>query len=731
MMPICLALFSGVAAAQPISVLRVNAPTEAIGDGVTPIRVQVTLDPAGPGELEGLKVDVSAGRVASKKELATGLMEVTLVPPRVVDAVVLTVETESRRGQRVTGEIRLLPSIAPTTVRVSNGPLDLRVPARMILGYDQQGIITFGARTLSPVTLYASAGTISAPQPDTGNRYQAVYRPPAEKLPRVVLIVAASADGSTVDFAPIQLYGRPLVSATSEPHATVLTRVAGTVYGPFRADRNGHVEHRVLAPPGVSEAYTVAQDALHNERTVRLKLGVSAVHESFAICPDTSEALFYFAVDADGNPRKDRTIRVESALGTLAPAQLTDGGYYLSPLALPPNVTLGEAVQLAAQIEGEADSRVTCHTTVAGEAPNRLRLSVTPESWVADSRQPLIVQADASYSGQRKSRAVPLQISADFGETSGFQEQTTALYQATWRLPAKLDGRRQAKLQVQTVGPRPVKAELVVALQPGPPTALKVIAQPAHLKADGHSEAQLVVQVVDAEGNPVDLAPEVVEAKGTISPFTAVSPGIFTATYRAPRSSALDHDEVIVRVGKTHTVGSVHIALAPASDRWRLWGAFGYATNFAKVHGPIGAAGGGVRLPLLREGVIVGADVAYSVSQTSELDATGTETVSINTTVVPISARATYELRLARLSPYLGVGAGLGIARVDVSSPSSGRFTRWTANPTLAGMAGTLVRLGPGSLLVEFLYRTISVSVPNISGNVGGLSASVGYVYEF
>lgn len=724
-------MFSALAFAQSIPVLIVNGPAEARGDGVTPIQVQVTLDPTGPREFEGLKVDVSAGRILSKKELVPGSVEVILVPPRVIEAAVLTVAIQSRSGKRGKAQVRLLPVIAQAETRASNGALDLQVPARLILGQDQQGIVSFRATSLSPITLYASAGTVSTPKRDTSNRYKAVYRPPAEKLPRVVLIVAASEDGSTVDFAPIRLYGRPLVSTISEPHATVLARVAGEVYGPFQADRRGRVELRVLAPPGVSEAQTVAQDAFHNERSVSLKLGVSAVHESFAICPAASESLFFFAVDAEGSPRKGLTVQVDSTLGKLSPPQFVDGGYYVSPLALPTDATLGQPARLTAQIEGESDSRVPCDMAVAGEAPIRLQLSVTPDTWIVDSGRPPRVHVHAFYEGKRTPRAATLLGSTDIGELSPFESPSVEHAEATWSLPANLGGRREAKLQVQTVGPRPVKSELVIQLRPGPPAGAKISAQPRLLKSDGRSESQLLVEVLDARGNPVDIAPEVVDAKGTVSRFTAVSIGTYVATYRAPRSSSLTHDDVRIRVGNTGTGASVHIDLTPASDRWRLWGALGYSTNLAKVRGPMAAVGGGVRLPILRDSVTVGADVGYSASQTSELDASGVEAVSIKTTVVPVFARVAYELRLSRFSPYLGVGGGLGMVHLDISSPSSGRFAGWNGRPAMMGMVGTLLRFGPGSALAEVSYRSITVSEPTVSGNVGGPSVTAGYLYEF
>jgi hypothetical protein len=68
---------------------------------------------------------------------------------------------------------------------------------------------------------------------------------------------------------------------------------------------------------------------------------------------------------------------------------------------------------------------------------------------------------------------------------------------------------------------------------------------------------------------------------------------------------------------------------------------------------------------------------------------------------------------------------------LDISSPSSGHFTHWNGCPAFVGMAGSLLRFGPGSALAEVTYRAIAVSEPTVDGNVGGLSVAAGYSYEF
>lgn len=722
---------SGVAVAgdRVSGALRLEGPTEVIGDGASPLQVRVKIASTGR-EPTRVTIGTNAGRIVSKRELERGMWEVTIVPPRVVEPMTLVVEAKARAGQRGKVGVRLLPAIARAELSESNGPLALRVPKYLILGHDEHAVVTFRGRSLSPIRLYASTGAIERPTSDGIHRYRAIFTPPADRLPRVAVIVAASEDGSVVDWAAIQLYGRPLVSAMSEPHATVTARVAGTEYGPLQADRRGRVDIRVLVPPGVAQGQTIARDAMGNERTVPLKLGVPAGHEEFAICPAASEGLYFFAVDASGAPRKGLPIRVESSLGALSKAQWSEGGYYALSLALPSNATLGQTIHLRAQIDAEKGSEVVCESTVVGEAPKGLRLSVVPKVWAASSATQVQVTAHASFSGERKPRTVPLLATASIGEVSPFYPRNPGLYEASWRIPAHFEGRDQAKLTVVTLGPRPVQGQVMVQLRPGPPSRLDVEVAPQRLNADGRSETRLTARVFDAHGNPADTALRVVDAKGGLSPFVRGSTGVYSSTYQAPRSSSLTKDDVTIRDQGDAMRSKVRIGLTPTSLPVRFWGAVGYSTNLALVQAPMGVAGVSVRLPALRERLAVGIDVGYLASRSSALDAAGTETAALATTLTPLSLRVTYELRVARFVPYFGFGAGVSLVHLDVSAPSAGTWTEWTARPLVAAMAGTLMRLGPGWALIEAGLRYIPVNEPFVSGNVGGLLGSAGYLYE-
>ncbi|HEY5955019.1 MAG TPA: hypothetical protein VIV60_00650, partial [Polyangiaceae bacterium] len=232
---------------QSRGALRVDAPAEVVGDGATPVVVRVSMDPFAVGNATGLTIELNAGRLGIQKVVESGVVDVTVVPPRVVEGIVWTIRVASRHGQQGKADIRLLPAIPKVEFHPSDGALHLHVPKHLILGRDEEALLSFHPSTVAPVTLVASAGSISSVQSEGRDGYKAIYRPPADKLPRVALIVAFSDDGAIVDWAPIQLFGSPLVSATSEPNATVLARVAGEEYGPVQADRRGRVELRVLA----------------------------------------------------------------------------------------------------------------------------------------------------------------------------------------------------------------------------------------------------------------------------------------------------------------------------------------------------------------------------------------------------------------------------------------------------------------------------------------------------
>lgn len=713
--------------------MTIDSPAEALGDGKTTILVPIRLPAAADAEeLEGISVDVNAGRVASKRvRLDAASLEVEIVPPRVIEPFGLVVEARSRHGQLAKAVIALSPALPINGVRVSNGPLGLQVPDQLVLGQDPQGTLSLRQSSLSPVIFYASAGTVSRSEKHEDGRLNAIYTPPEDKLPQVVLIVAASEDGALLDWAPIRLVGRPLLKTFSEPRAAILARVGGEDFGPIRSDRRGNVEIRVLAQPGVDAAQAVVRDAAGNERSLRLNLGVPNGTTVFSVCPPASEAFFFFAVDADGKPRPGLEIQATSSLGSLATPRHTEAGYYQAQLSLPGSAKLGEEFVLEGKILDEDDSRSRCATSVVGESPARIQLASASTEWVAGTGRSVRVVAKMAFSGVRKPRVVPLRAVAEFGEISPFVPQTVDTYQAEWRLPAQLMGRQKARLSVTTESAHPVQGELVLLLRPGAPATLKAAFETPSLKADGRSETQLIATVLDANGNPVDAKLEVNEGEGRLTPFATKSTGVYSATYEAPESATRTGDDITIRVASSSVMTGVHVALMPTFHRFRVWGGIGYSSNFGRVSGPMASIGAGLRLPWMGERLSAGLDASFLSSAMTTPDSSGQEEVTLRMTILPLAARVTYEFPFSRFKPYVGAGAGMGAVQVAYSSPSAGEYRHLRMPSLFLGNAGVLVRIGPGLAWFELAYRHMSLNMAEISGNVGGFSATAGYAYEF
>ena len=267
--------------------LEFEGPTTALGDGKSAIHLALRLSSAAGAEPGNLEVTTSAGRLSRLRPAGAGRFEFDFIPPRVVEEIRVRVEAIQLRP-RVTAaplEITVTPSLGSVDQTATGGPLDLRVPKRLILGHHTEAQVSLRSPDGVPIALTVSAGSITAPRLGADGVMRATYRPPEQRFPQVAILVAHSEDGGLLDWAPIQLVGRPLVSARSEPNTPVRVQVAGEEFGPVRTDARGKAELRVLVPPGVSKAQALARDTAGNVGAVPLKLGNPEFQRTFAVCP--------------------------------------------------------------------------------------------------------------------------------------------------------------------------------------------------------------------------------------------------------------------------------------------------------------------------------------------------------------------------------------------------------------------------------------------------------------
>ena len=721
-------LVTTVLSAQSSASGRLTGPAQVLGDGKTVFHVSVeaTVDDLAKGRVE---VRVSAGRVVASRERGPRAIEVDIVPPNVVQDQVMTVELRNVQGHRERVNVRLRPHIPRLGEYRSKGSLSLTVPARMVLGYHTEARLSFRSSSSTPVRLYASAGFLSKPTRQSQGRSVTVYTPPETKFPRSVVVVALSDDGTLVDWAPIQLIGMPLVTARSEANAIVGVRVAGVYYGPIRADFRGRIELRVLAPPGIESAQTIARDAVGNENVEVVNLGVPRNRGSLVLCPPASEQLFVFAADEQGQARTGVQMRVDSSLGSLS-KPLQRQGYFVSALSLPATAILGEPVELSVHFEGDQEPASTCLTQVVGEAPVAISVRMDRKVWTPRNAEPVKVRVELRYPGNRTARAVPLVASTDFGSLSELVAEGPDAYEAWWTFPVELASRHQATLKIYSATARPIRAEAVVSLAPGPIASLELSSSLTRLSANGRSRAELVLSAKDAYGNRPATGSLKVKALGSVSEFQPRDDGTLRATYRAPRSNRPGSDLVEVRVAGDALVARREFQLEPVTDTLRLFGHLGYFSNFGRLSGPAATAGAAYHFPASPDGFLVGPEIGFAAADSTMLDSTRSENVDVSVRIIPVAFSLNYELRRSSFSVYGALAPALGFAQLRLRSPSSGDSSTWTTSIGGQASVGGLVPSGPGCLMLVAQYRYLPADALAIRGNMVGLSIGAGYALE-
>lgn len=705
--------------------LEATRPPEAQEAGQL-ARVLVREPPTGLRSAS-VAVDVSAGRLVARRQLEDGSMAIDVQLPRLVEPGAVKVSVEIAGHGRRTIELLVEPTIAPSATFVSDGPVSLTVPQRFILGHDESARVSFRQRRISPVRLYANVGTLTAPK-RRGSQHSAEYRPPETKYPTVAIIVAASDDGTVVDWAPIQLYGRPLVTTRSEARAEVRVRVGEDEFGPIRADTRGNGSLRVLVPPGVEQARTIARDRAGNESQTDWPLGVTARTEAYVICPPESERLYYFALDGTGKPRSDARLQVTTDAGNLSEPEPRDG-YFVSTLDLPDDATMGDTITLSGSIEGEPNSARTCTSNVVGEAPSAMEIATEPRRWNAAMGAVVKVHLHMAFEGHRKPRVVPILAEADFGELSAFSAIDAHRYEAIWRLPRQVAARHEATLRVRTGTARSVSQTHVLHLERGPARHLELTCSPQRLVADGRARGRIHAVVLDAHGNTIASPVLAASAKGHVTAFAARKEG-HVATYVAPRAMLPMVDEVEVRLSGAQVVGRCRIELAPVPAGLRWHAGVGYWATFGKLAGPAAAAGAIYRLPAPGGGLFAGVSAAAARGESFQLDATQSEAVRLRSLLFPLGLRVLYELRLPLAAPYVTLGPELGLVKLGVSSESAGDREAWSTIPGAAVGVGLLVPLGPGAATFDVLYRYMPVDSIGLTGNVGGAFIGVGFAQD-
>lgn len=680
--------------------LKLSAPGELVGDG-HPVTLKVTVDP--PQGLGALSLEADAGLVGASRQTSPGVYEIEFTPPRVAvaqDVHVIAV-LPSRRSPPTA--MRVLPAPLPAGELRSGGVLDLRGPARVLLGSSTPVTISL-KKTPRPPALAVNVGKLETPQA-SGDRWTVRWQPPKEKYPQVAVFGALDASGGS-DWLAIPLYGMGRIEAKTKPGARVVVRVGEAEFGPFHADAAGEVVAAVIAPPGTSAGTSHAVDRVGNEKDSPIDLGTPPFSRVLAMC--TPQLIDVFAVDPTGAP------------GDPAPLTATAGG---APVTLN-RVAPGHAraplpvatrpVEVRIHLGRELQARCT---VMPGAAPPRgLRVTLDKARWRAGD-PPLEVRALLETgAGQAK-----IVLQPELGTVSDVAPFSDGV-RARWHPPDKLDGHTTAHLSARVEGTE-LRGEAELALDAGPPARLAVEA-PKAVTGDGHATARLKVRAEDAFGNPAAVtSPKADDGRAELR---GVDAGVATLDWRAPSISKAADADVGVR-DETGAAGSVRVHLRAPRRPFGLGLHLGYLTNFARLDAALITLDFAWRLPWLRRNLSIGATTGVYVASYT---VPGIEPVDVGVTAVPLLARVDYQIPLGPLALFVGVGGGVLLPVVSAKSATAAISTTTEVAGAFAARIGTDIDVRFGRVVVELGYWYAPVSDGVLSGNFGGLTALAGWRIE-
>lgn len=703
------------ALAKP-QITRVDPDAPVVADGKSAIELELRDVPDGEWSVEA-----SAGTLQPPQEKRDGSWRVRFVPPRLVERSEVNVRVVNAAGGQVASvTLVAFPSGRDTAQgqQASDGAFGLRGPARMILGLHESAKITLTAPEGAEPALLASVGTLSEPVRTPSGEIEVELTPPADKSPRVVLIVAVSADGTLFDWLRIPLWARPRVDTTSEPGARVRVELGNETYGPVTIPARGRVTMRVLAPPGRSLGHTRVEDALGNTHTDDLKLTAPPFPRVVAFCPSVGDVrVVAFATTRTGLP-------VEQGLDAHV-----DKGALGEPKRLAPGVFesrweggVGIQSSMAHVSVGEAETdRASC-TLHPGSLPARLDLTVA-RTWEAGTG-PLPVEVELRYPTGERRREVEVDFVTDAGSIEGANRISPESYRAMLQLSDVLRDKTQAQVEVFTRTDPPVRGVATIVLEPGPPARLDASAADSTLAPQ--EKTVIRVRARDRFGNPVkvNLAGESV---GSLGAFREAEPGQYVAEYVAPKPWSQDSDDVTIEHADSDASvrASVAIMLRRRTQATSAALAAGYLTNFGKVSGPQLSA----RVELSWSPIRLGLESGFYVSnQVEKVDGSG---VRLLTRAVPTMLRATYQVP-GRIRPYGGIGVGAIFHSTEVTA-SAGVRAQTLTEPLacIAPILGAEYPIGKGRVLVEAQYIYAPLDDDAVRGNLGGLRAGAGYRYDF
>ena len=158
----------------------------------------------------------------------------------------------------------------------------------------------------------------------------------------------------------------------------------------------------------------------------------------------------------------------------------------------------------------------------------------------------------------------------------------------------------------------------------------------------------------------------------------------------------------------------------------------GYTTNFRAISTPLVLSELALGLPILTDGLEAGIEGGYCWQDKHPTEPTRSEKTTVAIHLIPVRGKFSYSIPFGDwFAVRVGGTIGALLVYATVSSPSTGNVKDVTARLSAGGNLGLEIIAGPGRAGLEAAYVYVVPQSGLISGNLGGLAATLGYRFLF
>jgi hypothetical protein len=626
------------------------------------------------------------------------------------------------------------PRVAVTPARSS---LRLGTDAGTELAIDLTGA---DAGRYRPLRAVASVGTIEPLRSRGPGHYVAQYLAPAGLAPQVAVIAVELGNGGqrVHGWTRVLLEGSTVFPFRTNGGASVTMRVAGQLFGPVVADKQGHVEIPIVVPPGTAKAQARAVDRSGESRDTEVDLHLPPFPRVVLLAPDAVEVgslseVAVLAVDERGAPQAAGEISLVPSAGLTHPLGGEPGDARF--LFEAPTRAESPALTLTASAAGNVPARADASIGLYPTAPDRIDVDVGADRLIVGEPGPVPVTISArDRYGNRTALGAATVVVDGRPQPIAVNPGGTASFGLT--APARYDGRDRLEIVVQVGTARATRSLRVTG---GAPVGLTIQVAPGRVVADGHRGTELKVQAIDRNGTPTSVPGLSWETpEGRIRGVRVPHDGEYLAEY-VPDRTREAHRELVAVMASESVRAQTLVDVAPPPIKLLAAARAGVATSFGPSVGPAVFLEALAPLRLARVRLFAGVAAGYLRGDVTGRGVQGSGSSHLETNQMPIlgvgragvgwdsgfelaaELSAGWSWALVRITTNLG-----GMSAADVGTASA---------PALGSGVQLTYPLRPGRLAMGLRYLWIDLGQTSLGdrldGNSAGMLADLGYEMPF